>query len=305
METNSKILKEIDDAISSGKYKVADLNMFNIINELKINEDLVGHLEYTEELLIEYLNKIFELKDTVPGLKEYLASIKAGDIVDNHSLEKENSFLIGLHMQLSNETAIDKLIRYNKEGKNLTKEELCNIHSTLLNGTSSDRNNSVRDKNNKFVGSFVNGTRIIDYFPMDYREIDEALIKMTDLYNNRLLDKNFDNIFFQPFLIHGLFGALQMFYDGNTRMGRLMQHVLIWKLINEKTDYQFDSPPIYATRNYYPFREEYRKLISDLVKNNNNEAWNNWFEFNLRRIEDQIYKNNENIAFLKRRIKKR
>ena len=106
-------------------------------------------------------------------------------------------------------------------------------------------------------------------------------------------------------MIHGLFAALQMFNDGNTRMGRLIQHVLMWKLVNEQTEFSFDKPPIYATRSYYPFRGEYRSKIASLVIDNNNEAWEKWFDFNLKRIEDQIFMGNENLVELKRRVKSR
>ena len=303
MENRSDIEREIKEAMESGKYKIAGLDMFDMVDEIKLSENLKNHMKDAENYFYEYLDDISMLKDSKPGLSEYLNAIKAGDIIDNQSLEKENSFLIGLQMQIQREAAIDKLIRYSKEGKEITKKDILRVHNTLLRGTSSEENKLVRDKNDKFVGHFEGNTRVIDYFPIDYRDINVALQKLADLYNARLSGEVYDNVFIQPFLIHGLYGAVQAFSDGNTRFGRIMQHVLMWQLINEKTNFNFDLPPIYATRCYYPLRGKYRGLIGDLVKKNDEEAWNEWFLFNLNRIEDQIDRSNENINMMKRRSK--
>ena len=274
--------------------------MFNIIENIELEDRVVGALEYTEELLKEYLEDIKTLEGETPGLPEYLKALKNGDILDNQNLEKENSFLIGIYMQLSRESAIDKLIKYKNNSKQLTEEDIYDLHNTLLYGTSSEGKPSLRTTNEKFVGRFQNGQRIIDYFPIDCKEVPEAVRKIANLYNQRYSEETFNNIFIHAFIIHGLIGALQIFEDGNTRIGRVMQHALIWQYINERTEFTFELPPIYATRNYYPYRGTYRGLISRLVKENSNEAWNEWFDFNLKRIQDQIYKNNENLYEFKR-----
>ena len=303
MTTMEIVEKEINEAMASGLYSIADLSMFDQIEKIDISENLQLHLEYTNDLLKEYLEEILELEGKKPGLIEFLKAIKEGDVSDNHGLEKENSFLIGLYSQMPRETAMEKLIRYYKNKKPLNNKKFFDVHNTLLYGTSFDEyESSFRIHNTKFVGRIVNGDRVIDYFPIDYNDINEAAKRLTDLYNMRMNSVSFDNVFFQPFLIHGLIGALQMFDDGNTRLGRVVQHSLIWQLINERTEFNFELPPVYATRAYYPLRCKYRELIARLVKENNNAAWNKWFDFNLDRIEDSIYAGRENVKLLKRKI---
>lgn len=310
MEYRSDVEREIKQTMESGKYKIAGLDMFDIVNNIKINDKLKSHLKNAENYFYEYLNDVMMLKDimmqrnSTSALDEYLKLIKSADIVDNQSLEKENSFLIALHRQLQRETAIDKLIRYAKEEREITGNDILKVHNTLLKGTFSEDDKLIRDRNDKFVGHFEGTERIIDYFPIDYKDINVAIQKLADLYNARLSGEGYDNVFIQPFLMHGLYGALQVFSDGNTRFGRIMQHVLMWQLVNERGEFNFDLPPIYATRCYYPFRGKYRGLITDLVRNNDEESWNNWFLFNLNRIEDQIDSSNENINLIKRMAKK-
>ena len=276
--------------------------MFDRLSELEMTDDLFLHLEYTQDLLSEYLSDVISLEGKKPGLVEFLKALRSGDVVDNQDLERENMFLVILYSQLSRETAMGRLIRYVKSDKQLTGRDLFSLNNTLLYGTLSEGVASVRDNNARVVGKFVNGERIIDYFPIDYRDVRVAADKIADIYNGRLTGELYDNVFIQPFLIHGLLGALQLFNDGNTRMGRVMQHSLIWQLINERMGYQFEMPPLYATKNYFASRDKYRELIANLVKVGDNKAWSDWFEFNLYKVEDTIYTGRENIRVLKRKM---
>ena len=214
-------------------------------------------------------------------------------------MEQENSFLIGLYSQMSRETMMGRLIRYSKSGKILTGKDLFSLHSTLLNGTLSEGVGSIRTDNATFVGGYTNNEVRIDYFPIDYKDIGLAADKLAEIYNYQLDGELYKNIFIQPFLLHGLFAALQIFKDGNTRTGRVMQHALLWRMINSQTQFEFDSPPLFATRNYFPYRTDYREKINDLVTLDDNAAWENWFIFNLYRIQDAIIASGDNIEQMK------
>jgi len=295
----------IEEERKTGKYPTVTLEVLDKIKNLKVSEEVLHHIKDTTLCLKEsYLDVIAEFKHTNPGLKEYLNAIKAADIFDNQKMEKENSFLLGLYMQTNRQSAVDKLIKKLKTKGTITDRDIVNIHDTLLFGTSSENDERKRSHNYKFVGrKFQSGKLEIDYFVLDYKDIPKATKGLAEIYNNPLGNEDIDsNVFLRPFIIHGLLGALQIFEDGNTRMGRIMQHTLMWQLINEQLGYSFEQPPIYATRSYYPMREKCREKIKNIVVENNDEAWNDWFHFNLDRIEDQMYYNDENVKSLKRRI---
>jgi len=297
--------KMIEEERSTGKYPTVSLDVIQTDKNLKLSDDVLEHLNDTQACLKEnYLDVIASFEGTKPGLREYLNSIKLSDIMDNQTMEKENSFLLGLYMQTNKQSAIDKIIKKMKSKGMITANDIINIHNTLLYGTSSENDEKIRSHNYKFVGrKYKSGKIEIDYFVLDYKDIKEATRALADIYNQPLEIENIDsNVFLRPFIIHGLYGALQIFEDGNTRMGRLMQHALMWKLINEQMGFSFAQPPIYATRAYYPMREKCREKIKNLVVENNNEAWCDWFHFNLDRIEDQMYASYENIKSLKRKI---
>ena len=303
MDKKHLLLKEIRDARESGLYSVASVDMFSIVDELDIYDNIYLHMEYVDELLKDYLGEIESLGSNKDGIYEFLKAIRVGDVVDNQNLENKNSFFIGLYSKITRETAMGKLIKYANNGRQLVCDDIFDIHHTLLARTSSSGIESIRKDNDKFVGRIVDGKPEFDYFPMDYSDIMIAASNLVNLYNNRLEQDGFDNVYLQPFLIHGLLGGLQIFSDGNTRMGRIMQHALIWQLINEKMNFNFEMPPLYATRSYYPVRFQYRDKIARLVNDGSNKTWNDWFDFNLDRIEDSISADTENIKVLKRKNK--
>ena len=303
MDKKYSLLKEIRDARESGLYSIASVDMFSIVDEIDIYDKIYLHMEYVDMLLKDYLDEIETLGSDKDGVYEFLRALRVGDVVDNQNLENKNSFLIGLYSKITRETAMGKLIKYANNDKKLVIDDLFDIHHTLLARTSSSGIESIRKDNDKFVGRIVNGKPEFDYFPMDYSDIMVAAGNIVNLYNDRLEHEGFDNVYLQPFLIHGLMGGLQIFSDGNTRMGRIMQHALIWQLINEKMQFNFEMPPMYATRSYYPVRFQYREKIAKLVNDGSNKTWNDWFDFNLDRIEDSICADTENIKVLKKKNK--
>ena len=65
----------------------------------------------------------------------------------------------------------------------------------------------------------------------------------------------------------------------------------MYKLLNDKLNLNLNLPVVYATRQYAAYRSDCRRMIENIVVNNNNEAWEEWFNFNLKRIQDGIFYN--------------
>ena len=60
-----------------------------------------------------------------------------------------------------------------------------------------------------------------------------------------------------------------------------------------------ELPLVYASRQYAAYRDDYRKKVENIVLNNDVEAWEAWFDFNLKRIQDGIYYNINCLNYLK------
>lgn len=299
-ESHDMAEKEVRKLISEGKYSIVDLTIFDYLDELQASERLKGKIEYTMDI---YQDLIKQIKDLPPELKlKYLLTLKNADVIDNQVLEEEDSFLISLAQNMDSTTALD--IAINHYGKEFTKEDFIYLHDYLLAGTSSSDKQGLREDNLKFVGTWENGERNIQYFPIISDDVDKALTKFLKFYNSNIdnTEKEYDAVL-KPIIYHGLIAALQLFKDGNTRFARTVQHVELWGMLNNIVDKGIEMPIIYATRQYFPFRNQYRELIKNIAIQNSEEAWNEWFNFNLHRIQDNIYKNEENIQIAKQRIK--
>ena len=290
--STDKIDLLIEDYIKNETFPVVHKDMIKKILNYHKSDIVKDEYSYLLELYSEYIDKINSLDTQIRN--EALTIFKGADLIDNQRLEKEDSFLIRLFLQVEKKHAIDLLLTE----KTLNKDLLLNTHKMLLQGTSTKESDCgiYRSNNRKFVGSWKNNERCIQYLPIPYKEIDEAMEEFFTYYNN----DSGEDLFYKPFLIHGIIAALQAFNDGNTRLARLLQHTKLWEETNKYYTYDYPSPLLYITRTYFPHREKYRSLIKDLAINPTDETVNNWLLFNMQRSEEQIWINNENIEKVKR-----
>ncbi len=297
--------QQIESIINAGA-PIVKLNIFDILDGYVPSEYIKNQIEYTKELYLDLVDKLkeFNEEDQITFLK----TLKDTDIIDNQSIEKEDPFLITLHRNFESVFSVDLLLDKLTFGEKISKEEFVKIHDILLLGTSSENKLGLRDNDLKFVGSYeVNPqtkfsfeNRAISYFPLKHTEIDTAISKFLNFINSGVTPNNEYDIVLLPMACHGLISALQLFKDGNTRYGRLIQNVLIYKLANEELGLNLALPLVYATRQYAAYRGEYRKKIENIVLNNDTKAWEEWFDFNLKRIQDGLYYNTNSLDTLRR-----
>lgn len=276
MYSTEELLKLRD----SGNYPVVNLKIFDSIKKINLSSRTLNNLEYTEEIYIERINILKSLDEIVQD--KYLNKIKEIENMDNQSLEKEDYFLIDLFQEITNENPIDYLLN-----TDMNKESFIEGHQLILKGTSRDDLSTVdhRHNNDTFISCKGPNDEVIPYyFALDHKDIPEAIDRIVEYYNS-----NSDtNVFEKGIITHGLVAALQMFNDGNTRYARLLQYLKIHELSNKLLKTDSDKPLLYGTRAYFPFRADYRQKMADLVTEGNNDAWNDWINFNLNRIQDRM-----------------
>ena len=289
----------VEEMKKSGKIPTVNLTIFDSIYSLPFSQFVIDHENDTEELYTHYITDVLELKDN--DLISYLNAIKSVEIVDNQTLEKEDSFLMSLYMQTDETNAIDFLIN---NGVTINKKAFIEAHKLILRGTSSQQfaDKDYRTDNEAFVVRIENGKPIIRYFALPYTDIEEAIKKILNFYNSDIYD---DRIFLKSQIIHGLVAALQLFDDGNTRYARILQNIKLGELTNKKYNYNLPQPALYGTRAYFPHRNKYRELVGSLAINPSYENWDTWFNFNLNRIEDAIYFMDNKLSSYKRMIYKK
>jgi len=288
-------LEEIDNLRKSNTIKVVGLDFLDNIENIKLSKEVLEFLKNIIEEYKIYIDKIKSLPNDIQIL--YKEAIKNEEVVSNHSLERLNPFMVSLYMLNDKETALDYLISLKRD---INVYDFKRLHYILLEYTNSFQDENFRLENSKFVGKFINGERVIDYFPIDYTLIDEAVSKFLDYFNFH--ETNYEMAFIKPFIIHGLLAGLQIFNDGNTRFARMLEYYSFYLSTIDFIDSNINTPLLYASKTYYPYRGKYRSLIKDLVCKNDFDAWNMWFIFNMKRLEDAIMGYDYNIDELKKTL---
>lgn len=280
--------------------KIVDLSVFDNIYDISLNDKTKRNIDFTRELYIEYLDDLKTFKETTR--EQVLKALMNTETIDNHSLERENSNLLIAYSETHHSTAIRYLLKkLLSENNGLDSEIIRKTHEILMRGTSRNGyiNPGFRKSNISFVCHMENGERIITFFPISYHQINEAIRLFCAYFNDKTMCE--EDLFIKPFVVHGLLAALQVFEDGNTRLSRTLQHVKLHELTNQLLDNEFLLPTIYFSKNYMPFRDEYRALIRYIALKPNNETWNEWINFNMCRLQERIYANNYNFSTLTRK----
>lgn len=290
---------EMETLRKSGAYPIVSLSIFETIAKLKIFDYSLEREEEVIKKYIEYLENVIEMKKT--KREHYLKAIKTQEIMDTQLLEKEDSYLLALYLQTSRESAMDYLLKLQRyPAQAITRNEVIKAHQKLLEGTSSKKyaKKEYRTNDDTYVTKSGKFERLqIDYFALPCEDIEEGIMNLCIYYNSKIHD-NYTLI--KPCLIHGLTGALQMFDDGNTRMGRMLQNIKVYELTEDNLKYHLSSPTFYSSKSYFEYREQYRNKLGSIAVSPNDETWNNWINFNLNRMEDQIYYMNNKLREYKK-----
>ena len=286
----------IEELRNSGKYPIVDLKIFDSLSSLAFsNYSLFREQEVFDQAQL-YLEDILSL--SVLRRKQYLKTLKSREIVDTNKLEQEDAYLIEMYMQMHRQHAIDYLLKKQEESSALTKEILIEAHKKLLQGTSSNRytKNDYRTTDNTFVTKSGSAFEI-HYFALPTSQIEDAMMNLMFYYNSQVHN---EHPFINPIIIHGLIGALQMFDDGNTRLGRTLQSLKMYELLQVRERYDFASPFIYSSRSYLAYRHDYRDKLGEVAICPNEENWDQWIKFNLLRLEEQIFYNRNKLKEYKK-----
>ena len=291
--------------LKEAREKIVDVRLFDYIDDFKPNSDVEKLMNFTKELYLEYIEDI--LKYNKETQESILKALMNSEIIDNHGLERENVNFLRIYNETHHSTAIRYLVRkLLKENIPLNDAIIKKAHEILMRGTSNGNtiNEGFRTNNHHYVGYIEDNKPVVNYFPISYDDIKESIFLLCKYFNTPIKDE--EELFIKPFIMHGLIAVLQVFEDGNTRLARCFQHITLQDLTNKTIGndlFELSLPAIYFSKNYVPYRKEYRELLASIALNPNNDAWNEWISFNLHRMQDRIFANVESLESLKRKKK--
>lgn len=284
--------------ISEARIKIVGLNLFDYVDDFDLLSRTENSIDYTLELYRDYLEELKKFSKT--NLEKILKALRNLEVIDNHSLERENPSLLQTYNETHHSTAITYLVkRLISDGAPLNDSIIIKAHEILMRGTSNQEQVSIgfRNNNNYFVGYSENNENVALFYPISYDEIPKAIKLFCSYFNSKTTSER--DIMVKAIISHGILSALQVFEDGNTRLSRTLENVDLFKRTSFIDD-AFSLPTIYCSKAYLPYRPQYRELISQLALEPNSENWNSWLNFNLYRLQDQIYLNTNNLSRIRK-----
>lgn len=289
--------------IEKEKVKKVDLSLASSLEEFKLSEDNTILLESVIDQYKFYLRTLDVFGEYYD---KFMETIVDAELVNNQKMSDVDSFQASLFSRIY-PNSIKKVIDIYSEGQvNMNEEQLLEVYKTLMVGAEEVGKLGVRTDNSTCVMYMKDGRQVITYYPIDYKLIDKAIKVVLDRYNDVSINEESD-ILVKPFLTHALIAGFQMFYDGNTRLGRLLQYAQIWRgSLELKEGRSLKEPAIYFSNQYKPdtVRENYRKLIRNIVLDPSNSSWNTWISFNGELFEKQLGYMQEEVGMATEKLMK-
>jgi len=257
------------------------------IKNIKIFDNIMFHLDDCYKEYQRYMGLLDGL--SLKELGTFLQILRKNELVNNQETENEPSLLMEMTAQIDKTNSVQMMADLVNSGRDITLDDVKKIHQRLLRGTSDDI-----EKNYKYrdfpvtVSRIENSESVLEYLPPDSEEIIPYMEYLLD-YLNDDTGLQMETVFIKPMIAHAYISILQPFGNGNTRIARLIQYGKIFDLTNKYFGKNYPHPIMYLSKNYLITRGNYRGNISNIAKMHNDESWNKWFNYNLNRIDDQLY----------------
>lgn len=294
--------EEIKRAEQELREKEVDIDLvIDSVYHIYFNESMRDEMIYTLDEYKEYLKKIQQLKKE--DQKLFLETLKLDEILVTQLIEKKDYEIILNSMMDDNirKDSIDYLVRKVLSDKPVNTCHIKFVHKIIMDGTLNKSNVSLQKINNyrgndlSWVGGWVNGKPVIQYAPPKSEKIQPSLEKIIDFMNDESYHKTEFDCFVHPIIVHALIAILQPFYDGNTRVCRLLQSIYFLLNTNRVYNLNYSLPLLAMSQEYYAFSSNYRSLIANIAMNPNQENWEQWIMYNLRNIQSCIIRMGDTI----------
>ena len=185
---------------------------------------------------------------------------------DNVRYDKKAKVVLG------NIHAMEESVRVGEGDTEITLEDLCDIHRSLLRGTRLESYGGVIRKTQNWVGGSSFMPFAATYVPPKPEHLEGLLCDLVDFMNRDDLP-----LVLQMALVHSQFECIHPFADGNGRTGRALMHVLMAR----RKDMGGGTPPI--SLSIATERQEYYGLLNAMshveTEDERLRVTDNWVRF--------------------------
>ncbi|MBF00395.1 Fic/DOC family N-terminal domain-containing protein [Flavobacterium coralii] len=214
---------------------------------------------------------------TVPNVEILLSTLALQEAKDSSAIENiitthDELFKAELNLGLIQNLAAKEVQRYSfalrkgyeliKDNKIITNTIILEIHKELEQNNAGYRKVPGTDLKNERTGE------VIYTPPQSLTEIQSYMSNLIDYINDDSIDDS--DYLIKLAVIHHQFESIHPFYDGNGRLGRIIN--ILYLICKGLLDY----PTLYLSRFIIQNKEEYYSLLQQV---RDEESWNQWIHY--------------------------
>lgn len=262
---------------------VSYFDLEEYISKIKLQRNLLEHLETTNRDFDEYMKKLATYdQEYIINYWIYLLyqELKSNQRIENHKFDITS--------------LVDKSVFF--ETLNISHKRIHDLHNFVIENEIKEglQNKTFEYRNVPVTVSRFNTDGSEDIFwrganPEDVQKFMNDFIKVYKLGGTSLL---FSNPFLASSLIHLLFLRIHPYTDGNGRTARVIHNIKFTEMINKLYGTRLKLSPLNLSGSILVNKITYVKRIDNIyfdTKNETNDAINRWFDFILDMVDERIY----------------
>lgn len=258
------------------------------VDNIRINDDVLYHLEDTNREFDRYLSYIAQFDDYSVihyWIDSLFKEMKSSQQIENHLINpvdmlENNVFFDSFQMS---HTRIKKLHQFVVEANEIE-----------------DYRVSAREVRVSAIDKFT-GDEIIYWRGAQGKDVKRFMDDFISIYKSNSLSLLNSNPFLKSALVSLLFIRIHPFIDGNGRTSRMIYNIKFTDAINKIYNTKLKLCPLNISHVILMYKSTYVQKIDEIyfdLEHDCNDEINAWFNFILNRADDAIFYNMNRISSL-------
>lgn len=260
------------------------------IDRIVLEDYLLKHMEETNRNFDEYMRYLLSLDNN--EIFAFLVGHYFNEIISSFKME---------HAKLVDFNLIDKNDLF-FNSFNISHRKIQSLHNFVMKVTGQEQigANGYRVKDVR-VSKITQQGELVFFRGVQKEDIKFFMDQLIEVYKSKSLSVIHTNPFFKSAIIHLLCVRIQPFLDGNKRTARLLYGMRFTNSINDIYGLNLKICPLNISPNMFINHLTYAKRINDIwfdMEHDNNEELNNWLNFILDMVDEQIFYISSNMRKL-------
>lgn len=266
---------EIINNMNPNKVKYFDLRDY--ISKIKVNTNVLEHMEETNKDFDEYMQKIsnYDYDDLV----HYWLIQAADELVNSSKIEQHH---IDRQEYLKKNLQFDTL--------RISHQRIHDIHDFVMDNTKHITGYRNRPVHVSYIDKM--GEEHIYWHAPEPEDVRKFMDTWIDIYKTKDLSVIMSNPFLKSALIKLLFIRIHPYMDGNGRTSRVLYNIKFTDSINKAYGRKLKLCPLNISASILINQFEYVNILDSIyfdLEHDNNEQMNKWFNYILNMVDEQLY----------------